>query len=106
MDACQIIVVAAFKSPSILKQQMSGHVDTQQCDEGGARRVQHESAATSMLTLEARLTAYCEELERVELLKYLRRLLAFDDNVTHAMRSKRPVAFGIRSHACFGRRMP
>ena len=61
---------------------MRGHVDTQQCEEGEARQVQHEAAATSMQALEAQFTAYDTELERVEVFKYLGRLLAFIDNDT------------------------
>ena len=68
-----------------LEQCMHGHKDTKQCEEGEARRVQHKAAATSIKALEERFTSYNEELERVEVFKYLGRLLAFNDNDTQAI---------------------
>jgi hypothetical protein len=47
--------------------------------------VQHEIAATTRQSLQARFYAYGEELERVEVFKYLGRLLAYDDNDTQAI---------------------
>jgi hypothetical protein len=70
-----------------LAQRMGGHEDTKQCAEGEAQRVQHEAAATSIKALGERFTAYNEELERVEVFKYLGRLLAFDDNDAQAIRA-------------------
>ena len=64
---------------------MRGHEDTKQYEEGEKRRVQHEAAATSIKAPEARFTVYNKELERVEVFKYLGRLLAFDDNDSQAM---------------------
>ena len=49
--------------------------------------MQHEVSVTSIKALEARFTAYNKELERVEVFKYLRRLLAFNDNESQAMRA-------------------
>ena len=66
---------------------MGGHEDTKQCAEGEAQRVQHEAAATSIKALEECFTAYNEELERVEVFKYLGCLLAFNDNDTQAIRA-------------------
>ena len=87
---------------------MHGHVDTQQCDDGEARRVQHEAAATSIKALEARFTLYGKELERVEVFRYLGRLLAFDDNDTQAMQVNLMKAHksGVGFLACFGRKTP
>ena len=70
------------------KQRIGGHVDTKQCEEGDARQVQHDAAATSIWALEARFTAYGKKLERMEVFKYLRRFWAFYDNGAQvAMRS-------------------
>ena len=70
-----------------LAQQMHGNVDTQQCNEGEARWVQHKAAATFIKALEARFTSYGKELERVKVFKYLGQLLAFNDNDTHKIRA-------------------
>mmetsp|Transcript_6969 Transcript_6969/g.12483 ORF Transcript_6969/g.12483 Transcript_6969/m.12483 type:complete len:263 (-) Transcript_6969:214-1002(-) len=80
-----------------LKRRMSGHVDTKQCNEGGARQVQHKAAAMSIRTLDARFTAYGEKLERVEVSKNLGLLLVFCfcDNNTQAMRGNLKKAPGV-----------
>ena len=49
--------------------------------------VQHETAATARLTLNTPFYAYGEELERVEVFKYLRRLQSYNANDTQAMRA-------------------
>ena len=54
--------------------------------DGWAKRLQHEAAENSAQALDAVFTAYMEELERVEVFKYLGRLLAYDDNDTQALR--------------------
>jgi hypothetical protein len=56
------------------------------CREGWERRKQHEAAKAARVTLARTFTAYGEDLERVEVFKYLGRLLAYDDNDTQAMR--------------------
>ena len=54
---------------------------------GEARRAQHAAAATSIKALKACFTVYKEELERVEVFKYLGLLLAFNDNDSQAMQT-------------------
>jgi hypothetical protein len=48
--------------------------------------VQHEAAETARVTLTQSFMAYGDELERVEVFKYLGWLLAYNDNDTQAMR--------------------
>ncbi|KAL7537800.1 hypothetical protein ACHAXR_008089 [Thalassiosira sp. AJA248-18] len=62
------------------------HTTTDICRVGTKRRVQREAAVSSARSLDVVLTAYDDELERVEVFKYLRRLLAFDDNDMRAVR--------------------
>jgi len=47
--------------------------------------LQHEAAVDAARALEVQFTAYGEELERVEVFKYLGRLLAFDDSIVQAV---------------------
>ncbi len=61
------------------------HQRTQLCQDGWDRNMQHETAETARIALAQLLMAYGDELERVEVLKYLRWLLAYDNNNTHAM---------------------
>ena len=49
--------------------------------------MQHEAAVTAGRALQHRFTIYGEELERVELFKYLGRLLSMDDNDGPAIRA-------------------
>jgi hypothetical protein len=51
-----------------------------------ARKVQYAAAKRTHLALQQAFTAYGDELERVEELKYLGRLLAYDDNDARAVR--------------------
>ena len=64
-----------------------GHEQTRNCQEGFERRIQHEAAVTAGRALDQEFTAYGEKLERVEVFKYLGRLLSFDDNDIQAVRS-------------------
>ena len=64
-----------------------GHSQTKNCREGYERRLQHEAAATAGRSLERDFTAYSETLERVEVFKYLGRLLSYNDDDTQAVRS-------------------
>ncbi len=50
------------------------------------RKIQHAAAERTHLSLQHTFTAYGEGLERVEIFKHLRRLLAFDDNDAQAVR--------------------
>jgi hypothetical protein len=61
------------------------HQRTQLCREGCDKKVQHEAAETARVTLAQSFTAYGDELERVEVFKYLGWLLAYNDNDTQAM---------------------
>jgi hypothetical protein len=64
-----------------------GHHRTELCQRGWERKRQHAAAVRSQEALEHSFTAYGEELERVEVFKYLGRLIAYDDADTQAMRS-------------------
>jgi hypothetical protein len=62
------------------------HQRTQLCQNSWDKKVQHEATETTRVALAQLFTAYGDELERVEVFKYLGRLLAYDDNDTQAMR--------------------
>ena len=64
-----------------------GHRHTQLCREGWAKKKQHEAAEAARVALQKPFMAYGEDLERVEVFRYLGRLLAYDDNDSQAMRS-------------------
>ena len=64
----------------------TGHEQSLFCREGQAQKVQHAAAVDSAHALEQTFTAYGEVLERVEVFKYLGRLLAFDDTDIQAVR--------------------
>ncbi len=64
-----------------------GHHRTELCQRGWERKRQHAAAVHSQEALERSFTAYGEELERVEVFKYLGRLITYDDADTQAMRS-------------------
>jgi exonuclease III len=64
----------------------NNHERSAHCWDGWAKRLQHEAAEHSAQALDAVFTAYGEELERVEVFKYLGRLLAYDDNDAQALR--------------------
>jgi hypothetical protein len=56
------------------------------CKDGATRKEQHATAECAHFTLQQTFTAYGVELERVEVIKYLGRLLAYKDNDTRAVR--------------------
>jgi hypothetical protein len=64
-----------------------GHHCTELCERGWERKRQHAAAVRSQEALGRLFTAYGEELERVEVFKYLGRLIAYDNADTQAMRS-------------------
>jgi hypothetical protein len=51
------------------------------------QQVQHETAAAAQLSLKRLFFVYEEELEQVEVFKYLGRLLSHDDIYTQTMRT-------------------
>ena len=63
------------------------HQRTRHCREGWERKKQHEAAEAARVALTRTFMAYGEDLERVEVFKYLGRLLAYNDNDSQAMRS-------------------
>ena len=60
------------------------HQRTWLCHEGWERRKQHEATETPRIALARMFAAYGEDLERVEVFKYLGRLLAYNDNNSQA----------------------
>ena len=62
------------------------HHHTELCQWGWERKRQHAAAMRSQEALRRWFPAYGEELEHVEVFKYLGRLIAFDDADTQAMR--------------------
>ena len=63
------------------------HHATPSCHRMAERRVQREAAVVAAKSLDVSFTAYGEELQRVEVFKYLGRLMAQDDNDMQAVRS-------------------
>jgi hypothetical protein len=70
------------------------HRFTKVCQLGHERKLQREAAANSAAALRQEFTVYGDVLERVEVFKYLGRLLAFDDTDTQAVRSNLKKAQG------------
>ena len=66
---------------------MRNHQTTVLCIKRWEQQVQHKIAATARQSLQTHFYAYGEELERVEVFKYLGQLLAYDDNDTQAIRA-------------------
>ena len=62
------------------------HQATKTCKAMHAARLQRKAVSDSAVAMEPKLYAYGEELERVEVFKYLRRLIAFYDDDTQAVR--------------------
>jgi hypothetical protein len=65
------------------------------CEDGVVRKVQYAAVKRVHLALQKSLTAYGEELERVEVFKYLCRLLAYDNNDAQAVRGNLRKVQGI-----------
>jgi hypothetical protein len=64
-----------------------GHHRTELCQQGWERKRQHAAAMHSQEALRRLFMAYREELERVEVFKYLGWLIVYDDADTQAMQS-------------------
>jgi hypothetical protein len=71
------------------------HYDTATCKDGVARKVQYAVAKCVHLALQRSFTAYGDELERVEVFKYLGRLLAYNNNDARAVRGNIKKARGV-----------
>jgi hypothetical protein len=71
-----------------------GHWRTESCSIGAGRRVQREAAVTLAFALRCTFTVHGDVLERVEVFKYLGRLLAQDDNDVQAVRQQIRKAWG------------
>ncbi len=71
------------------------HYKTEMCKVGVARKVQYAAAERAHTALQQAFTVYCEELERVEVFKYLSRLLAYNNNDAQAVRGNLKKARGI-----------
>lgn len=65
----------------------SSHEESKYCREERERIVQANAAAANLRALNVGFTAYEEPLERVEVFKYLGRLLTMDDTDTQAIRA-------------------
>jgi hypothetical protein len=63
------------------------HQYTRLCQEGWDKKKQHEAAEAALITLTRAFTTYGEDQERVEVFKYLGRLVSYNDNTFQAMRS-------------------
>jgi hypothetical protein len=62
-----------------------GHHCTELCQQGWERKRQHAAAVSSQKAPGRSFTAYREELEKVEVFKFLGWLIAYDDTDTQAM---------------------
>jgi hypothetical protein len=71
------------------------HYETALCKDGVARKAQHAAAERKHLALRQTFTVFGKELERVEVFKYLGRLLAYHDNDTQAVRGNLKKACSI-----------
>ncbi len=71
------------------------HYETAMCKDGVARKVQYAAAKRAHLALQQSFTAYGAESKRVEVFKYLGRLLAYNNNDTQAVRGNLKKARGV-----------
>ncbi len=71
------------------------HYETALCKDGVVRKAQHAAAERAHLALHQTFTAHGQELERVEVFKYLNRLLAYDNNGTQAVRGNLKKAHSV-----------
>ena len=66
----------------------TGHQATKTCKAMHAARLHRKAVSDSTVAMNAKFYTYGEELERVDVLKYLGRLIAFDDDDTQGVRGK------------------
>ena len=71
-----------------------GYQATKSCKVMYAARLQRKAVSDSAVAMDAQLYAYGEELERMEVFKYLGRLIVFDDDDTHG------VCVNLKVHCC------
>ena len=64
----------------------TGHQAAKTCKAMHAARLQRKVVSDSTVAVDAKFNAYGEDLERVDVFKYLGRLIAFDDDDTQALR--------------------
>jgi hypothetical protein len=76
----------------------TGHQTTKECQVGVEGRQQREAAVTSALALRQQFSVNGEALERVEVFKYLGRLLAQDDDDIQGIRAQLQKARGTWAH--------
>jgi hypothetical protein len=69
--------------------------ETAMCKDGVARKVQYAAAVQSHKALQQTFKVYGAELKRVEVFKYLGRLLAYDDNDAQVVRGNLKKARGV-----------
>ena len=79
----------------------TGHQTTKTCKAMHAGRLQRKAVADSAVAMDAKFYAYGEELEQVEVFKYLGRLIAFDDDDTRAVRGN-----FVKAHRVWTRSLP
>jgi hypothetical protein len=65
------------------------------CKDGAVRKVQYAATERAHKALQLTFMAYRAELERVEVFKYLGRLLAYNDNDARAVRGNLKKARGV-----------
>ena len=63
----------------------TGHQWRKACRAMHVVKLQQKAVSNSAAALDKKFYAYGEELERVKVIKYLGRLVAFDDNLTQAV---------------------
>ena len=74
-----------------------GHMQSNECKRVVERNATRRSAMIGAKALEDRFTAYGQELEQVDMFKYLGRLLAMDDNDMPAVQANLKKARGVWS---------
>ena len=84
----------------------TGHQSTKTCKAMHAARLQQKAVSDSAVVMDAEFYTYGEELERVEVFKYLGSLIAFDDDDTQAVRGNlaKAATSGRGSHTFCGQR--
>jgi hypothetical protein len=70
------------------------HTRTKECAMGMARPQQQEAAVASALALRCQFMVHGDALEKVEVFKYLGRMMAQDNNDIQAMRHQLSKAWG------------